>query len=456
MSPKRKVKSKRVTREKAAASRRLLAKRAGRARSRRRFLARRAGRARSRRRFLARRRLRLGGGRRVVAAKPMPVPQKPEPAPAEKPAAAQKAGPKRQILLCPGPVNTSSHVKSALAGPDICHREPEFRDLFQTVRAKLVHALGLDQRYTAVLFSASGTASMEAAVIGCAEGARKILVVNNGVYGSRIAQTAKIHQIPLVEIRSPITDQPDLARVAAALKRDSQIGTVAMVHHETSTGMLNPVEEVGALAKKFRKRFLVDAISSLGAERLDIPKAGVGLCVGSAGKCLHGAPGLSFVLLSQEEAARVSKLKPRSLYLDLGTQLKAAENGGEPPFTPAVPLYAAFDAALDELAREGLKGRIARYQERAVLLRDGFKKMGLKLLLDEKVLSNTLTALWLPEGKSYAQIHDALKRAGYVIYAGQSELQGKILRVAHMGQLLQQDLKGFLKSFKDLLETGRA
>lgn len=383
---------------------------------------------------------------------PPKVAPKAEAAPVEKPAPAQRGVPKRQVLLCPGPVNTSPHVKSALAGPDICHREPEFRELFQTVRARLVHSLGLDQRYTAVLFSGSGTCSMEAAILGCADGARKILVVNNGVYGSRIAQAARIHQIPLVEIRSPITDRPDLSRVAAALKREPRIGTVAMVHHETSTGMLNPVEEVGALAKKFHKRFLVDAISSLGAEGIDLPKANVGLCVGSAGKCLHGAPGLSFVLLSQEEAARVSKIKPRSLYLDLGTQLKAAENGGEPPFTPAVPLYAAFDAALAELAREGLRSRIARYHERAVFLRDGFKKMGLRFLLDEKFLSNTLTALWLPEGKSYAQIHDSLKRAGYVIYAGQSELKGKILRVAHMGQLLQQDLKAFLRALKEVLE----
>jgi len=235
-----------------------------------------------------------------------------------------------------------------------------------------------------------------------------------------------------------------------ALKRDSHIGTVAVVHHETSTGMLNPVEEVAALAKKFRRRLLVDAISSLGAERLELPRLNVGLCVGSAGKCLHGAPGLSLVLLSAEEAARVAKLRIRSLYLDLGLQLRAQE-AGEPPFTPAVPLVTAFQVALDELNREGLKGRIARYKERALFLRQGFKKMGLKLLLDEKLLSNTLTALWLPKGRTYAQIHDPLKKAGFVVYAGQSELKGKILRVAHMGQVLQSDLKEFLRVLKDLV-----
>ena len=371
----------------------------------------------------------------------------PKPAPAPGPVRAQSD---HQILLCPGPVNLTHHVRAALSRPEICHREPEFSETLQTIRVKLVHALGLDQRYTAVVLSGSGTAALEAAVLAAVDPGKKMMVVNNGVYGSRIAQLARIHQIPLIEVRSPLTEATDLSRLAAALKRESGVTALAMVHHETSTGMLNPVEEVGALARKFRKRFLVDAISSLGAERLDLPKAGIGLCVGSSGKALHGAPGLSFVLLSQEEAARVAKLKPRSLYLDLGLNLKAQE-AGNPPFTPAVPLFAAFEAAVDELAREGLKNRVTRYKERAAFLRPGFKKVGLKFLLEEKLMSNSLTAMWLPKEKTYAQIHDPLKKAGFVIYAGQSELKGKILRVAHMGHLLQGDLKEFLRLLKGLL-----
>jgi len=366
------------------------------------------------------------------------------------PVPAPRPVPKRQVLLCPGPVNTSNHVRAALGGPDLCHREPEFLDLLQTLRAKLIHMLGLDQRASAVLINGSGTAALEAAVLSCVEPGKKLLVINNGVYGSRIAQLAKIHQIPLVEVRSPLTERPDLSRVAAALKRDSHIGTVAVVHHETSTGMLNPIEEVAGLTKKFRRRLLVDAISSIGGEKLEIDKLNIGLCVGSAGKCLHGAPGLSFVLLSREEAVRVAKMKPKSLYLDLGLHLKTQE-AGNPPFTPAVPLVAAFAAALDELAREGVRGRIVRYRERALFLRQGFKKLGLKFLLDEKLLSNTLTALWLPNGKAYAPIHDGLKKGGFIVYAGQSELKGKILRVAHMGQLLQADMKEFLRLFKEIL-----
>jgi 2-aminoethylphosphonate-pyruvate transaminase len=301
------------------------------------------------------------------------------------------------------------------------------------------------------IFSGSGTAALEAAVWASLDSGRKLLVINNGVYGSRIAQIARLHELPLVEVRSPLLERPDLNRIAAALKRDSQIGTVAMVHHETSTGMLNPVEAVGVLAKKYRRRFLVDAISSLGAERLDLFKGNVSFCVGSAGKCLHGVPGLSFVLCAQEEVPRILKLRPRSLYLDLATMLRAQE-AGETPFTPAVPLFAAFHAALDELIKEGLRMRMARYRQRASFLRDGFQKLGLKLLLEEGSLSSVLTALWLPKAVTYQQLHDRLKKMGFVIYAGQSELKGKIFRIAHMGQLFQSDLKGFLKGLKQAME----
>lgn len=415
--------------------------------ARRRAIRRRAARRRASRRRISRARrfvrLQPKFAKPVIKKEDLPLPPK-EPAPALRPAG------KRMILLCPGPVNTSPHVHAALGGPDQCHREPEFLGLLQTVRVKLVHALGLDHRYTAVLINGSGTAALEAAVLAGVDAGKKMLVINNGVYGSRIAQIARIHTIPLAEVRSPITERPDLSRVAAALKRDPHIGTVAMVHHETSTGLLNPVEEVGVLAKKYRRRFLVDAISSIGGERLDWAKAGIGFCVGSAGKCLHGAPGLSFVLLSQEEADRVAKLKPRSLYLNLALHLKSQE-AGELPFTPAVPLVAAFGAALDELVREGVQDRVGRYRERAELLRAGFKKLGLKPLLDERMMSSTLTALWLPKEKSYDALHGQLKKAGYIIYAGQSELKGKIFRIAHMGQLLQADLKGFLKALKDVL-----
>lgn len=384
------------------------------------------------------------------AAGPVPKPAAPK-APPEPP--APKAPLKQLLLFCPGPVNLTARVRNALAGAELCHREPEFEELLQATRAKLAHALGLGERYTAVIVGGSGTAALEAAVMAGVEPGKKLFVLNNGVYGSRIAQIAKSKQIPLVELRSPLTDPPDLDRVSTALKREGKIGTVAMVHHETSTGQLNPLEEVGKLAKKFHKRFLVDGISSLGGEKADLDKAHVGICVGSAGKCLHGPPGLSFVLLSREEAALVSKRRVPSLYLDLGLALKSQE-GGEPPFTPPVHLVAGFHAALDELLREGLKKRIDTYRQRAEILRAGFQKLKLEFLLGEKQLSSVLTALRLPAGLAYEALHQTLKKAGYVVYAGQNELKNKIFRVAHMGGTLHPpDLRGFLRALEPVLRA---
>ncbi len=148
-----------------------------------------------------------------------PPPPPPPPEGKEKPAAKERSGGKRYVLLCPGPVITSQHVRSVLAGSDMCHREPEFAELLQTVRAKLLHALGLDGRYTAVVLTGSGTAALEAAVMASVDSGKKLLVINNGVYGSRIAQIARLYGIPLVEIRSPLTERPDLNRVAAACGR---------------------------------------------------------------------------------------------------------------------------------------------------------------------------------------------------------------------------------------------
>jgi len=398
-----------------------------------------------RRRILRRRRrLRAAPIARVIVKQP----EKPaELAPEDMPKRPVRTSGKRQVLLCPGPVNLSVGVKAALSNAEICHREPEFSDMLQSVRAKLLHVLSLDSQYAAAIFSGSGTAALESAVASSTEHNKKILVINNGVYGSRIAQLARIHGLNLVEVRSVVTEAPDLERINAVLKRESSIATVAMVHHETSTGLLNPVEEVGALVKKYRRRFLVDAISSLGAEKLDFKKSHIDICVGSAGKALHGVSGLSFVLLKNEEAARIAKGKAKSMYLDLTATLKAQEEG-EPAFTPAIVLVSAFHAALNELVKEGLKSRIAKYAERAEIIRTGFKKQGLKFLLDERLMSHSLTTFMLPKGISYEKFHNSLKRQGFVIYAGQSELKGSVFRIAHMGQLLQSDLKDLLAALK--------
>ena len=153
------------------------------------------------------------------------------------------------ILLNPGPVNVSPHVQQALLRGDLCHREEEFADLLVAIRAKLLQAFA-PQDYTSVVLSGSGTSAVEAMVSSTLPAGKKLLVINNGVYGERMLRMAKAHRIPTVELRCDWTERPDVSQIAATLENDPSIGGVALVHHETTTGLLNPVSEVGAITKR--------------------------------------------------------------------------------------------------------------------------------------------------------------------------------------------------------------
>lgn len=350
---------------------------------------------------------------------------------------------KAPVLLCPGPVNVTPAVRRAVAGPDLCHREPEFSALLARVRRRMLTAFGVERTHTVALVGGSGTAALETAVAASVRTGRALLVVDNGIYGDRIARIAAVHGIRTVRLRCPMLQRPRLEAIDAALRREPRVDTVAMVHHETSTGLLNPAAEVAALARRYRKQVLLDAISSLGAE--EVPLARVEFCVGSAGKCLHGYPGLSFVFVARRVLPRLAAVPARSFSLDLKT-LVTSQEGGEPPFTPPVQLIQALDAAVGELAREGVAARIRQYRARAAFLRRGFRRLGLVPLLPDDLQSHTLTALRLPLGVTYEALHDALKADGFVIYAGQSRLRRQIFRIAHMGAITPSQMAALLRS----------
>jgi 2-aminoethylphosphonate-pyruvate transaminase len=350
----------------------------------------------------------------------------------------------------PGPVNVTGRVRRALLGPDICHREGEFSELLAGVRRKTLEIFGITGTHTAAFFTGSGTAAVEAMLAGFAPDRKKVLVLSNGIYGERMRDMLEIHGAPVGFLASGLGNFPTTAKIETLLKRDASIEGVAMVHHETSTGMLNPVSEVAALARKYEKTLLLDAVSSLGAEKLDFTKDRLGFVAGTSGKCLHGFPGISFVLVSKEEVRKPRAAKPRSLYLDLWNTLKV-EEAGDTPFTPAVQLFYALDEALDELKKEGLVRRIREYGRKSSLLEKGFEELDLRFLIEKKYRSHVLTALWTPPGMSYEKLHDALKKAGFVIYAGQSRLKGRIFRVSNLGDIRTPDIVRFLRELKKTL-----
>lgn len=359
---------------------------------------------------------------------------------------------KRTILLNPGPVNVSERVRNAMLRGDVCHREEEFTNLMAGIRRKLVEIFGLEKAYTSVLISGSGTAALEMGASSCLSPGKTMLVIQNGVYGERIAKMADVYGLTKQVLTYPWGTPPKLEDVESALSENPDIEVVAMVHHETTTGLMNPLQQVGEIVRKFNRRFLVDGISSLAGEDIDFENSHVDFFIGTANKCIQGLPGVSFVLINKNELPRLEKIPKRSVYFDLHGYYKSQEAGGV-LFTPAVQAHYALDEALDELREETAAGRISRYRSAAKLLREGFSEMGLEFLIPERCRSNSLTAMKLPEGTSYSRIHDHLKADGFVIYAGQGGLSNKIFRVANMGDIKTEEFREFIESLKECLTT---
>lgn len=356
-------------------------------------------------------------------------------------------------LLNPGPVNTSEAVKRAALRPDLCHREQEFGALMAGVRKKLLDVAGVGpDAYKSVLIAGSGTAALELGVSSLVRAGKKMLVIINGVYGERVDKICEIHGIARKQAVTAWGERPNLEAIDRQLAEDADIEVVAMIHHETTTGLLNPVNEVGALCKKHNKLFFLDSISAFGGEELDLVKAGVDFMACTANKCLHGLPGVAFLLLSKRGEHYLADIPPRALYFDLKNYI-AQQDKNTIPFTPCVPGMYTLDAALDELIAEGPKNRVETYKQRAAFLRKELGALGFQLYLDPRYLSNTITTFKLPSGVTYDQLHDALKVDGFVIYAGQGKLASEIFRVANMGNMpmsayaeLIESVKRFFKS----------
>ncbi len=347
------------------------------------------------------------------------------------------------ILLNPGPVNVSPRVTAALGRGDLCHREPECAALLARIRARLLEAFAPGGGFAAVLLTGSGTAAVEAAVTSVCSPRGRLVVVSNGVYGERIAAMAAAARVAHTVVASPWTSAPDPDDVERALGAPD-VEAVAVVHHETTTGLVNPVAEIARRARAHGKLVLLDAVSGLAGDPLDVD--GCDLIVGTGGKCIQGFPGIAFVLARADVLARLATYPRRSLYFSLATYVEQPM-----PFTPAVQVAYALDEALAELLEETVGGRIARYAAAAGLLREGFARLGLACVLPPALRSNTITSLRFPAGRTYAALHDALKARGFVIYEGQGWFAREAFRVANMGALGREDFERFLVALGEVL-----
>jgi 2-aminoethylphosphonate-pyruvate transaminase len=364
------------------------------------------------------------------------------------------------ILLNPGPACTSQRVKDALLRGDLCHREPEFGELLARLRADLPRALRLPG-HEALLITGSGTSAMEMAVISSVRADRAILVVNNGVYGERLLKIAQANGIVAYEVRPDGDDLTrwttpiDPAAVQRALDEHDDVDAVACVHHETTTGLINPIKEIGALLGADQV-FVIDAISGTGNEDQDLGEVGADIVCGTANKGLHGQPGISFILCSSKGVDRIQEVPARSLYLNAATYL-AGQRKGDVPFTPAVQVCYALDEALQEYFEQGgFEGRTKLYRERAALVRAGFERLGLQVLVKKDLRSNSVTMIHLPDAVSYKRLHDELKSRGYVIYAGQGHLSSQFFRICTMGHIPWDRLAALEDALAQSIKAARA
>lgn len=359
---------------------------------------------------------------------------------------------KRNILLNPGPATTTDSVKMAMVVPDICPREQEFVRVMDEVRQGLLRVVGAGHDYVCILIAGSGTAAIDSVVNSVVPPSGKIMIINNGAYGERLAKIANAYHIDCFELKSPRTERIDLRRIEQALDKDRKITHVAMVHHETTTGLLNPLGETGLLVRSAGRVFIVDAMSSLGGIGIDVGKDFVDYLVSASNKCIQGMPGVSFIICKKSEIEKLSGLPPRSFYLNLHQQFKYFERHGEMQFTPPVQVIYALRQAINEYFKEGGEQRFQRYKNNHSVLIRGLEELGLKFLLEKSIRSYILTTIIEPDHPNYdfSVMHDLLLQKGFTIYPGKMG-ETPTFRLANMGEIYSQDIEAFLQAMKTTL-----
>ena len=358
---------------------------------------------------------------------------------------------KRNVLLNPGPVTLTDRVRNALVRDDWCHREPEFAALTKQINTELTRVYaGMEAGFSAVMLTGSGTAAVEGMLASFAPDRSETLVLANGVYGERMAKMLATHRKPHRLVQETWTAPVDVGAAVRELERHPDVTHVATVHHETTTGRLNDLDAIGALCKERDLPLLLDGVSSFGAEAIDADAWNLAAVAATANKCLHGAPGLSFVV-ARNALWSAMPVEVGSVYLDLRAYYAGQHGDGFSPFTQAVPAAFALREALDELRDEGgWSGRRQVYRGRAAVVAGALQSLGIPMLLDENDYSSVLRSYLLPDGCSYEPVHDALKRAGFVIYAGQGQFKENIFRIAHMGAIGADDLDALVAAVTDV------
>jgi 2-aminoethylphosphonate-pyruvate transaminase len=361
----------------------------------------------------------------------------------------------RFILLNPGPVLTSAEVKNSLIQYDMCHRDQDFSNLVHDLKLKCLPLFGADERYRVLFISGSGTAAMEAMLASILPDDSPALVLSNGAFGERLQEICLLHEIPHIHVKKAWGEQLELAEIRAVLQASPEISSIVLNHHETSVGLLNQVSEIGALAREHNALFLVDAISSLGAEPISMIGDHIDACVTSSNKCIHSIAGVSLVCVRKEVLDGIEHRRRRSFYLDLYKHYRYLEELNQTPYTPAVTSFFALDQAVDELLAEGLEARQLEYEHRNRFLRRELAKLGFEFFTDTGEESRTILTVRTPPDISYRELYNRVKEYGFLIYDAKPPLDDHYFQIANMGDLNDAMLYDFIFVVKRVLRDLR-
>ena len=359
----------------------------------------------------------------------------------------------RKILLNPGPATTTDRVKLAQVVPDICPREREFEELMGVMREDLVRIVHGDPRkYAAVLFCGSGTLNMDVCLNSLLPAGKQILIINNGAYSARAVEICQFYGLPYKELSFPVDQRPDLEQLAQTLDRKPEVALVYTTHHETGTGLLNPIREMGELVHRWGKLFVVDTTSSYAMIPIDLERDHIDVCMASAQKGLMAMAGLSFVIGSRAAIEASASYPKRSYYCNLFLQYDYFERCGQMHFTPPVQTIYAARQALREYFAEGEAEKWARHSRTFAAIRKGAEELGFRCVIRPEWQSGLVAALYDPDDPNwyFTRIHDECYRHGYTIYPG--KLAGNnSFRLCALGAIDVPDIEAFFVVFRQAL-----
>lgn len=360
-------------------------------------------------------------------------------------------------LLTPGPLTTTDTVKKEMLF-DHCTWDEDYKQITQNIRKQLLSLAHVtEDDYTVILMQGSGTFGVESVLTSVVGTDEKLLIAANGAYGERMEDIAGHAGISYEMYREDYRKVPSAEKIENILKEDPDITHVAMVHSETTSGILNDIEAVAKVVKRYGRTLIVDAMSSFGGVDIEVGTLGIDFLISSANKCIQGVPGFSFIIGNKQKLEE-SRGKARSLSLDLYDQWKVMEKDGKWRFTSPTHTVLAFSKALEELENEGgIAERSVRYRENNRILIRRFRAMGMMPYIDSENQGPIITTFFYPGQAdfTFSEMYHYIKDRGYAIYPGKVT-EAETFRIGTIGEIYPEDIEKLSEIMEQFLKEKKA